>query len=168
MIDTKYDVIFIDLDGTLIETLSGDDYPRCISDMKIKWPVWNAIRDWAKKKDNSIYIFIVTNQAGICRKYTNEDLFLIKIKYISASLYEYIGFKGEVKFDYATCKSSYKYKPGTGMFEKLTEGLDISKDKMVMIGDAISKLRGDFSDSDKKAAINFGIDYIDVDTLCRQ
>ena len=34
-------------------------------------------------------------------------------------------------------------------------------DTMIMIGDASGK-PGDFSDSDKKCAENFGIDYIDV------
>ena len=33
---------------------------------------------------------------------------------------------------------------------------------MVMIGDASGK-EGNFSDSDKKTAENFGIDYIDID-----
>lgn len=36
-----------------------------------------------------------------------------------------------------------------------------SKDECIMIGDASGK-SGDFSDSDKKCAENFGIDYIDV------
>ena len=46
-------------------------------------------------------------------------------------------------------------------FELDTFGLTISKDKILMIGDASGK-KGDFSDSDKKCAENFGIDYIDV------
>ena len=37
-----------------------------------------------------------------------------------------------------------------------------SKSQMIMIGDASGKL-GDFSDSDKKCAENFGIDYLDVE-----
>lgn len=36
------------------------------------------------------------------------------------------------------------------------------KSQMIMIGDASGK-PGDFSDSDKKCAENFGIDYIDVE-----
>lgn len=38
----------------------------------------------------------------------------------------------------------------------------IETDKMLMIGDASGK-DGQFSDSDKKTAENFGIDYMDVD-----
>ena len=36
------------------------------------------------------------------------------------------------------------------------------KSQMIMIGDASGKSR-DFSDSDKKCAENFGIDYLDVE-----
>ena len=38
----------------------------------------------------------------------------------------------------------------------------IETDKMLMIGDASGK-EGQFSDSDKKTAENYCIDYIDVD-----
>lgn len=37
-----------------------------------------------------------------------------------------------------------------------------SKSSMIMIGDASGK-PGDFSDSDKKCAENFGIDYLDIE-----
>lgn len=48
-----------------------------------------------------------------------------------------------------------------GGIEKGFVDEDITKDKMLMIGDASGK-EGQFSDSDKKCAENFGIDYIDV------
>ena len=35
----KYKVIFADLDGTLIETLSGETFPKGIWDMKIKFDI---------------------------------------------------------------------------------------------------------------------------------
>ena len=37
---------------------------------------------------------------------------------------------------------------------------------MLMIGDASGK-PGQFSDSDKKTAENFGIDYLDVEDFCK-
>ena len=45
---------------------------------------------------------------------------------------------------------------------------DITCDKseMLMIGDASGK-PGQFSDSDKKTAENFGIDYLDVEDFCK-
>ena len=53
-------VIFCDLDGTLIETISGEIFPKGIWDMRLKFDVLNAI-----KKLNPQYIFIVSNQGGI-------------------------------------------------------------------------------------------------------
>lgn len=58
-------------------------------------------------------------------------------------------------------------KPNTGMLEELLENyvgddFDYIKQKSLMIGDASGK-EGQFSDSDKKTAENFGIDYMDVD-----
>ena len=48
------------------------------------------------------------------------------------------------------------------MLEELANDYGIrSKKECIMIGDASGK-PGDFSDSDKKCAENFGIDYIDV------
>jgi len=40
-------------------------------------------------------------------------------------------------------------------------GMVVSKEEMLMIGDASGK-PGQFSDSDKKTAENFGIDYLDI------
>ena len=42
------------------------------------------------------------------------------------------------------------------------DDFDSIKQKSLMIGDASGK-EGQFSDSDKKTAENFGIDYIDVE-----
>ena len=51
------------------------------------------------------------------------------------------------------------------MYKMMNRGIignGIETDKMLMIGDASGK-EGQFSDSDKKTAENFGIDYMDVD-----
>ena len=56
-------------------------------------------------------------------------------------------------------------KPNTGMLSKMLDSHSISsfysKDDILMIGDT-SGLPGQFSDSDKKCAENFKIDYLDV------
>ena len=44
--------------------------------------------------------------------------------------------------------------------------LDCIKQKSLMIGDASGK-EGQFSDSDKKTAENFGIDYMDVNDFIK-
>lgn len=43
---------------------------------------------------------------------------------------------------------------------------EILKDKMLIVGDA-SGLPEQFSDSDKKCAENFGIDYLDVNDFVK-
>lgn len=40
-------VIFIDLDGTLIEPASGDTFPRNLLDFKIKDDVVQKLEDWS-------------------------------------------------------------------------------------------------------------------------
>ena len=64
-------------------------------------------------------------------------------------------------------KSDPCRKPNTGMLEYLTEryvgdDFDYIKSVSLMIGDASGK-EGQFSDSDKKTAENFSIDYMDVE-----
>ena len=64
-------------------------------------------------------------------------------------------------------KSDPYRKPNVGMLERLLEiyvgdDFDYIKSVSLMIGDASGK-EGQFSDSDKKTAENFGIDYMDVD-----
>ena len=62
-------------------------------------------------------------------------------------------------------KKNEMRKPNTGMLSKMLDSHSLNsfynKDDMLMIGDA-SGLPGQFSDSDKKCAENFGIDYLDV------
>lgn len=159
-------VLFIDLDSTLIKTISGKTFPEDITDFRIQLPVLDKI---VEKLPNLEYFYIVTNQGGIEKKYVDEDEFIDKITAILTFCSGYLSDK----LDKANIFTSYEYcpsenkkdfyrKPNTGMLEILKEDCkECSKDSMLMIGDASGK-PGDFSDSDKKCAENFGIDYIDV------
>ena len=60
-------VIFCDLDGTLIETISGDTFPKGIWDMKLRFDVLDAI-----KKLNPEYVLIVSNQGVIESWFANS------------------------------------------------------------------------------------------------
>ena len=62
-------VLFIDLDGTLIKTISGKTFPEDITDFRIQLPVLNKV---IEKFPNLGYFFIVTNQGGI-GKFITED-----------------------------------------------------------------------------------------------
>lgn len=63
-------VLFIDLDGTLIKTISGKTFPEDITDFRIQLPVLDKIK---KKMPNLNWFFVVTNQGGIGRFISKED-----------------------------------------------------------------------------------------------
>ena len=154
-------IIFCDLDGTLIETISGETFPKGIWDMKIKFDVLDAI-----KKLNPEYILIVSNQGGIESGFVDRYDFKSKSEYITRAIGEYCGCKCYGMYCETNNKLDLYRKPNTGMLEELMESyvgddFDYIKQKSLMIGDASGK-EGQFSDSDKKTAENFGIDYMDV------
>ena len=158
----KYKIIFCDLDGTLIETISGETFPKGIWDMKIKFDVLDAI-----KKLNPEYILIVSNQGGIESGFADEYDFYAKSEYITCAIKEYCCCKCYAMHCGTNDKLDPYRKPNTGMLETLIEGFvgddfDYIKQNSLMIGDASGK-EGQFSDSDKKTAENFGIDYMDVE-----
>ena len=158
----EYKVIFCDLDGTLIETISGETFPKGIWDMKIKFEVLDAI-----KKLNPEYILIVSNQGGIESGFVDDDNFRAKSGYVAGAIREYCDCKCYAMYCLTNDKSNLYRKPNTKMLEDLLEryvGDDFNhiKPKSLMIGDASGK-EGQFSDSDKKTAENFGIDYMDVE-----
>lgn len=157
-------VIFSDLDGTLIDTISGEPFPKGIWDMKIKFDVLDAI-----KKLNPEYIFIVSNQGGIENGFVDGQKFNTKLLYIVKAIGEYCDCKCYARYCDSNDKLDPYRKPNTGMLEELLwdyveyagDDFDGIKPKSLMIGDASGK-EGQFSDSDKKTAENFGIDYMDV------
>ena len=157
-------VLFIDLDSTLIKTISGKTFPEDITDFRIQLPVLDKI---IEKLPNLHKLFIVTNQGGLKSDLAEYD-FRAKLYAIEDICCEYLNnrFANSVGSDSKYCPSMDKAdpyrKPNTAMLESLFTQWDIkSKKECIMIGDASGK-PGDFSDSDKKCAENFGIDYIDV------
>ena len=159
-------VLFCDLDGTLINTISGDTFPRGIWDMKLRFEVLDAI-----KKLNPEYILIVSNQGGIERGFVNRGHFNLKLQYICQSIEEYCKCSCYGYYCSSNNISDPFRKPNVGMLGYLTElyvgdDFDSIKPKSLMIGDASGK-EGQFSDSDKKTAENFGIDYMDVEDFVK-
>lgn len=152
----KYKVLFCDLDGTLIETVSGKTFPKGIWDMKLKLDVLDVI-----KKMKPEFVFIVTNQGGIEKGIIDESDFEYKIEYIRNSIRCYT--ESDVDYDYCSIndKTSIDRKPNPGMVNSFIAFYELNKEDCLMIGDA-SGLPGQFSDSDKKCAENAGIDYMDV------
>ena len=158
----KYNVIFSDLDGTLINTISGETFSKGIWDMKIRFDVLDKIKEIKPE-----YLLIVTNQGGIESGFVNAYNFRAKLEYITRAISEYCDCKCYGTYCSSNDKLNPRCKPNTGMLEDLlknTVGYNFNyiKSLSLMIGDASGK-EGQFSDSDKKTAENFGIDYMDVD-----
>ena len=158
----KYEGIFADLDGTLIDPISGGTFPKGIWDMKLRFEVLDAI-----KKLNPEYILIVSNQGGIESGFVDRYDFKSKSEYITRAIREYCGCESYGMYCETNDKTDIYRKPNIGMLENLLESyvgddFDYIKQISLMIGDASGK-EGQFSDSDKKTAENFGIDYMDVE-----
>ncbi|AXH74556.1 MAG: hypothetical protein KNU04_gp52 [crAssphage sp. isolate ctbg_1] len=136
--------------------------------MEFNFEVLDAI-----KKLNPSYICIVSNQRGIELGYINKLNFKCKFEYIERAIFDYtniitFGNYCSSNIDKMNCK------PNIGMLERSLYDINIrmltieySKKDCLMIGDA-SGLEGQFSDTDKKTAENFGIDYLDVDEFVKQ
>lgn len=163
-------VLFIDLDGTLIKTASGNTFPKDCTDFIIRKEVLDKI---AERLPNLFWIGVVTNQGGIPQFISKRD-FEAKFESIIQFVGSYLGsripklcIEAIVLVMGLYCdsieKSNKCRKLNTGMLEILLKDFgEHSKSSMIMIGDASGK-PGDFSDSDKKCAENFGIDYLDIE-----
>ena len=157
-------VLFIDLDSTLIKTISGKTFPEDITDFRVQLPVLDKI---IEKMPNLEMFFIVSNQGGL-KTITDKYLFKSKIYaienicrgYLSSRL-DYLSFIDDLYCCSMDKNNSYR-KPNTGMLEQLYNQYRVeSTNDCIMIGDASGK-PGDFSDSDKRCASRFDIDYVDV------
>ena len=158
----KYNVIFSDLDGTLIKTISGETFPKRIWDMQIRFEVLDKIKEVKPE-----YLLIVSNQGGIESGFMDDYDFRAKLEYITRAISEYCDCECYAMYCKTNDKSDPYRKPNVGMLNYLTErrvgdDFDYIKSVSLMIGDASGK-EGQFSDSDKKTAENFGIDYMDVE-----
>ena len=158
----KYNIIFSDLDGTLIKTISGETFPKGIWDMQIRFEVLDKIKEVKPE-----YLLIVSNQGGIESGFVDADEFHAKSEYITRAIREYCDCKCYTMYCETNDKSDPYRKPNVGMLERLLErfvgdDFDYIKSVSLMIGDASGK-EGQFSDSDKKTAENFSIDYMDVE-----
>lgn len=179
-------ICFIDLDDTLIKTASGKQFPEDCTDFRIRKEVLDKIRE---TMPHLVRLFIVSNQGGIEKGLVKKSEFETKIVTISEfceqhildskSPEEALGFSCNFYFCPKDNPRNPMRKPNAGMLEKAYHDYvwesrwdeperddDIVKGEMIMIGDASGK-PGDFSDSDRKCAENYGIDYMDVEDFIK-
>ena len=167
----KYKYLFCDLDGTLIKTASGKTFAEDATDFRIRKDVLDKIRE-LHHKNGLEFIAIVTNQGGI-PQYISERDFAAKLKAIETFIEEYISTPVMSYYCVSLDTSDENRKPNVGMLVKAVRDCttilgrsEFNKEKALMIGDASGK-PGQFSDSDKKTAENFGIDYMDVEDFIK-
>ena len=161
------EILFADLDGTLIESVSGERFPKGVWDMKLRFDVLDKIR---QVFPNLRCLFIVTNQGGIEKGFVDRESFAAKFSYVRAATKEFLGVQVGGNWCESCDDNCWKRKPNVGMLSlgmisvNGLFGKEFEMSQVAMIGDASGK-PNQFSDSDKRTAENFGIDYIDVDDL---
>lgn len=96
-----------------------------------------------------------------------------KLNYVSSALADYTDASIYNYYCDSNDKDNINRKPNTGMIDQFMDYVKFTNDNVdeenkivydtiLMIGDASGK-EGQFSDSDKKTAENFGCEYMDVD-----
>lgn len=156
----QYEAIFFDMDGTLIETKTGFQFPKGLWDWKPKKGVQNKILEFCATC-NPKCLLIVSNQSQLSkRKNVDEaekEFREEKLKKVASKL-----FPPHIKSD-VTCapRKDHMRKPNTGMGELFASLYDLNLENCLMVGDA-SDAEKNFSDSDRKFAENCGMDYLDI------
>lgn len=117
-------------------------------------------------------ILIISNQGGIEKGFVDKEMFEYKFDYISNALEDYTDISVSAYYCESNNKRNVNRKPNIGMIKEYMDFIEymnndedeeekIVYDTILMIGDASGK-EGQFSDSDKKTAENFGCEYMDV------
>lgn len=151
----KYKIVFLNLIGTLINTMSGKICPIDIWDISLNFRLIDKL-----KQITPDYIFIIINQNKIEKDYIDEHN--SKNKDIVNSLIDYINKQHICKKVY-TCTNNinnYYQKDNTKTLKYSFKNADFIKNKndICMIGNNLNK--EDMLNN--LTAINFGIDYYNV------
>jgi bifunctional polynucleotide phosphatase/kinase len=144
---TNSRVAGFDIDGTLIQTKSGKRYPRDEND----WVFFNkhVITEIKRLYKDNYRIIFISNQKGMSSGSTNVDQWKAKLDQITSQI------KVPVEIYAATSSDMYR-KPMTGMWDKCVVNFDT--DTSFYVGDMAGR-KGDPYDSDRKLALNLGIQF---------
>lgn len=157
-------IVFVDMDDTLIKTVSGGAFPLGIYDMTLRLDVFAKIKMLAPNA-----VFIVSNQGGIEAGHVNPTLFQHKFMYVLAALQEFLGLHTFVAGRFCPTQDP-KFegrKPNTAMltimldeFEQIIKDYKFTKEECVYIGDTLI-------DTERRTAENFGCDFVPVEDFLR-
>lgn len=163
----KYKFLFCDLDGTLINIVSGKTFAEDVTDFRIRKNVLDKIKG-LNEINKLAFVAIVTNQGGI-PQYVSENDFYAKMIAIKTFVCQYTKVPLAVANYCTSLDADNRYrKPNTGMLSRVVRSYEktfagkFNPYNALMIGDASGK-PGQWSDTDKKTAENFDIEYMDVE-----
>lgn len=164
-------VLFLDFDGTLVTTVSGKTFPENALDMKLVPGIMEAIHEFVRR-EGAEFIFCVSNQGGIEKGFVDREETHRKIGLVMAMIETRMRDMPHMQMaDFKICESNDPRnpmrKPNPGMLDVFNRYVMADRKECLMVGDASGK-PGDFSDSDKVCAENFGCDYMDVNDFIRE
>jgi len=144
--------LFCDLDGTLITTRSGREFPLHGEDWKFIDKTLECIKTFYS---NDYIICIVTNQGGIQTGFVSTAAFELKINTICAKIEKLLKLpEGTINYNYCPNMVDYNRKPNPGMAFDLAIEHEIDLRNSIMVGDM---------ESDKLFAYNAGINkYLNI------
>jgi len=123
--------VLIDLDHTLITTLTGETFPISKED----WIFDDTVVSRLLEISDLQSVTIITNQGGIKHGYFQEKDIVEKLNSVSESLETYL--QVPVNYFYSDGTKTYRHKPNVAMgLEALQELKDSNPENYIMIGDA--------------------------------
>lgn len=158
--------MFLDLDGTLIDTVSGKPFAEDVTDFRVRLAVLNKIRDMVR--GGALRgVGIVSNQGGI-PLWVERIGFEAKLYAIERFVELYCGVETYGRYCDSMEPLHPRRKPNAGMLKEIHDMYfpQVQPYEMLMVGDA-SGLDDSFSDSDKRCAENYGIAYMDINQFLK-
>jgi D-glycero-D-manno-heptose 1,7-bisphosphate phosphatase len=147
--------LFLDLDGTIIKTVSGDKFPKDLNDWKFNDNILETIKLFTSK---GFRVCIITNQGGIEKGFIRESDINIKLEKICEEIEKFTGFKPFYRFS-PHFKDTYTRKPNPGMAYACALKLELSLTRSIMVGDM---------NSDRSFTVFAGIgNYLNIDQFLR-
>jgi len=155
-----YKCVIFDLDGTLVQTMSGDKFRKTAKDWK--W-LPNRLERCQQLRNDGVILGIATNQAGVAfewSRFTEREMqreidivaysigaspFAVKVCYTTPNEKALLHYWGP--FD-------KRRKPGPNMLLEIIEAAEMAKTHILMVGDRVE---------DMQAAQSAGIDFAKAD-----
>jgi bifunctional polynucleotide phosphatase/kinase len=128
--------LFLDLDGTIIVTKSGEIFAKDKDDWKFNENIISRIEKYV---DDGYYVMIVSNQGGIETGVVKLNDFRIKIRKIVNEIIINTGCPMSrigYRFSMSNNPEDYYRKPNPGMAYDLAMAYILNLSECVMVGDA--------------------------------